>query len=56
MVPAILILTFATSLKNMTGLLEADTFVAGLMEEIVNDAEQVLKLIHLMTHDLYLKL
>lgn len=32
MVPAILILTFATSLKNMTGLLEADTFVAGLME------------------------
>ncbi|MBQ4161125.1 MAG: Na+/H+ antiporter NhaC family protein [Clostridia bacterium] len=32
MVPAILILTFATALKNMTGLLGADVFVAGLME------------------------
>ena len=32
MVPAILILTFATALKNMTGLLGADTYVAGLME------------------------
>ncbi|MBE7018479.1 MAG: Na+/H+ antiporter NhaC family protein [Ruminococcaceae bacterium] len=32
MVPAILILTFATALKNMTGLLGADTFVAGLMD------------------------
>ena len=32
MVPAILILTFATSLKNMTGLLGADVFVEGLME------------------------
>lgn len=32
MVPAILILTFAVSLKNMTGLLGADVFVAGLME------------------------
>ncbi len=32
MVPAILILTFATTLKNMTGLLGADTYVAGLME------------------------
>ncbi len=32
MVPAILILTFATALKNMTGLLGADVYVAGLME------------------------
>ncbi len=32
MVPAILILTFATALKNMTGLLSADAYVAGLME------------------------
>ncbi len=32
MVPAILILTFATALKNMTGLLEASTFVASVME------------------------
>ncbi len=32
MVPAILVLTFAVSLKNMTGLLGADVFVAGLME------------------------
>ena len=32
MVPAILILTFATTLKNMTGLLGADAYVAGLME------------------------
>ncbi len=31
MVPAILILTFATALKNMTGLLGAATFVEGLM-------------------------
>lgn len=31
MVPAILILTFATSLKNMTGLLGAKVFVANLM-------------------------
>lgn len=31
MVPAILILTFATSLKNMTGLLGADVFVEGVM-------------------------
>ena len=31
MVPAILILTFATSLKNMTGLLGADVYVEGLM-------------------------
>jgi len=32
MVPAILILTFATSLKNMTGLLGADVYVEELME------------------------
>ncbi len=32
MVPAILILTFATALKNMTGLLGADIFVGGLMD------------------------
>ena len=32
MVPAMLILTLAVSLKNMTGLLGADVFVAGLME------------------------
>lgn len=32
MVPAILILTFATSLKNMTNLLGADVYVEGLME------------------------
>ncbi|MGN0072290.1 MAG: Na+/H+ antiporter NhaC family protein, partial [Coriobacteriales bacterium] len=32
MVPAILVLTFAVSLKNMTGLLGADVFVASVME------------------------
>ncbi len=32
MVPAILILTMATSLKNMTGLLDSDTFVQGALE------------------------
>ena len=32
MVPAILILTFATALKNMTGLLGADVFVDNLMQ------------------------
>ena len=32
MVPAILILTFATTLKNMTGLLGADVFVENLMK------------------------
>lgn len=32
MVPAILILTFACSLKNLTGMLGADVFVATLME------------------------
>lgn len=31
MVPAILILTLATSLKNMTGLLESDVFVEGAL-------------------------
>ena len=31
MVPAILILTMATSLKNMTGLLESDAFVKGAL-------------------------
>lgn len=34
MVPAILILTFAVSLKNMTGLLGADVFVANMMEGV----------------------
>ena len=32
MVPAILILTFATALKNMTGMLGADVFVGNLMD------------------------
>ena len=32
MVPAIMILTLATSLKNMTGLLGADVYVEGLMQ------------------------
>ncbi len=32
MVPAILILTFATALKNMTNMLGADVYVEGLME------------------------
>lgn len=32
MVPAIIILTFATALKNMTGLLAADVFVRNLMD------------------------
>lgn len=32
MVPAILILTFAWTLKTMTGLLEAGTFVSGIVE------------------------
>lgn len=34
MVPAILVLTFALSLKNMTGLLGADVFIAGVMEGV----------------------
>ena len=32
MVPAILILTLATALKNITGLLQSDIFVTGIME------------------------
>jgi Na+/H+ antiporter NhaC len=32
MVPAIIILTMATALKNMTGMLESDTFVQGALE------------------------
>ena len=32
MLPAILILTFATALKNVTGILGADVFVAGLVD------------------------
>jgi Na+/H+ antiporter NhaC len=36
MVPAILILTFATALKNMTGLMEADVYVKNIMQ---NSAE-----------------
>ena len=32
MVPAILIITMATSLKNMTGLLDSDAFVQGALE------------------------
>ncbi len=38
MVPAIMILTLATSLKNMTGLLGADVYVEGLM---MNAAESL---------------
>ena len=34
MVPAILILTFALTLKGMTGLLGADEYVAGLMKQM----------------------
>ena len=34
MVPAILILTMATSLKNMTGLLESDAFVEGALANV----------------------
>ncbi|MBQ8377861.1 MAG: Na+/H+ antiporter NhaC family protein [Oscillospiraceae bacterium] len=34
MVPAILILTFAWTLKTMTGLLSADTFVSGIVESV----------------------
>ena len=37
MVPAILILTFATALKNMTNLLGADVFIAGLMEHAASE-------------------
>ncbi len=34
MVPAILILTMATSLKNMTGLLDSDTFVSNALASV----------------------
>ncbi len=34
MVPAILILTFATALKNITGILGADVYIAQLMEQV----------------------
>ena len=34
MVPAILILTMATSLKNMTGLLDSDTFVSAALANV----------------------
>ena len=34
MVPAILILTFATSLKNVSGLLGSDTFVANMLADV----------------------
>ena len=37
MVPAILILTFATALKNMTSLLGAKYFVAGLMDGVAEE-------------------
>ena len=37
MVPAILILTFATALKNMTALLGAKYFVAGLMDGVAEE-------------------
>ena len=36
MVPAILILTFATALKNMTGLLGSDVFVDNLLSDASN--------------------
>ena len=42
MVPAILILTFALTLKNMTGLLGADVFVAGAMENAAAGLENFL--------------
>ncbi len=42
MVPAILILTFATSLKNMTGLLGAKYYVEGLMESAAAGLENLL--------------
>lgn len=42
MVPAILILTFATALKNTTNLLGADVFVEGLMESAANGLENFL--------------
>ena len=42
MVPAILILTFATSLKNMTGLLGADQYVHDLMENAAEGLQSFL--------------
>lgn len=42
MVPAILILTFATSLKNMTGLLGADVYVHDLMEGAAEGLQSLL--------------
>ncbi len=42
MVPAILILTFATSLKNMTGLLGADVYVHDLMENAAEGLQNFL--------------
>ena len=42
MVPAILILTLATALKNMTGLLSADAFVKSLMESFPADLAKLL--------------
>jgi len=42
MVPAILILTFALTLKNMTGLLGADLFVAGAMENAAEGLQNFL--------------
>ena len=42
MVPAILILTFATSLKNMTGLLGADIYVHDLMENAAEGLQSFL--------------
>ena len=42
MVPAILILTFATALKNITGVLGAAEYIAGLMEKI---PEVIIKLL-----------
>jgi Na+/H+ antiporter NhaC len=42
MVPAIIILTFATTLKNMTGLLEAKEFIAGLLEGSASNLDKFL--------------
>ncbi len=42
MVPAILILTLATSLKNMTSLLEAREFVAGIVEGAAGGLQSLL--------------
>ncbi len=42
MVPAIMILTFATALKNVTGLLGADIFVEGMMESFPEAAAKLL--------------